>query len=134
MCEKKAFSWFGYLIFMGCNLKLWERFCCRLVLVLQFGDLLSLGALQLLDLICGSFFGLCAIGIWHSVFVFGICEPLGLWFIFGSLVLYLWERVIWVYLGFGFMRVSLHQFVSSQICHSEICSLSPVNVGYCRTT
>ena len=37
--------------------------CYRLVLILRFGDLLSLGVLQLLDLICGSLFGLCAIGI-----------------------------------------------------------------------
>ena len=37
--------------------------CCHMVLVLQFGDLLSLGALQLLDLICDSLFGLCAIHI-----------------------------------------------------------------------
>ena len=56
---------FGSLIFVGYNLELWERFCCRLVLVLQFGDLLSLGALQLLDLICGSLFGLCLIRIWY---------------------------------------------------------------------
>ena len=34
-----------------------------LVLVLRFGDLFSLGALQLLDLLCGALFGLCAIGI-----------------------------------------------------------------------
>ena len=63
--------------------------CYRLVLVLQFDDLLSLGALQLLDLLCGSIFGLCAIGICYLVFVFGICEHLVLWFVFGSLVLYL---------------------------------------------
>ena len=61
--------------------------CYRLVLVLRFGDLLSLGALQLLDLICGSLFGLCAVHIWHLVFIFGICEPLALWFVFGSLIL-----------------------------------------------
>ena len=30
--------------------------CCYLVLVLQFGDLLSLCVLQLFDLICGSLF------------------------------------------------------------------------------
>ena len=54
--------------------------CYYLVLVLQFGDLLSLGALQLLDLICGSLFGLCTIRIWYLVFVFGNCEPLVLWF------------------------------------------------------
>ena len=52
--------------------------CCRLVLVLWFGDLFSLGALKLLDLICGSLFGLCAIHIWYSYLVF-----VNLWF-FGS--------------------------------------------------
>ena len=108
--------------------------CYCLVLVLRFGDLLSLGALQLLDLLCDSLFGLYAIHIWYLVFVFGICEPLVLWFVFGSLVLYLWERAIWVYLGFGFVRVPLHQFVLFQICYSEICSSSSVDVGYCRTT
>ena len=62
--------------------------CYRLVLVLRFGDLLSLGVLQLLDLIYGSLFGLCAIRIWYLIFV-GICEPLVLWYVFGSLILYL---------------------------------------------
>ena len=55
-----------------------ERGLCRLVLVLWFGDLFSLGALKLLDLICGSLFGLCAIRIWYSYLVF-----VNLWF-FGS--------------------------------------------------
>ena len=50
--------------------------CYHLVLVLRFDDLLSLSMLQLLDLICGSLFGLCAIRIWYLVFVFGVCEPL----------------------------------------------------------
>ena len=31
--------------------------CCRLVLILRFDDLLSLGVLQLLDLLYGSLFG-----------------------------------------------------------------------------
>ena len=70
----------------------------------------------------------------NSYLVFGICEPLVLWFVFGSLVLYLWERVIWVYLGFEFVRVPLYQFVLSQICYSEICSSSQVDVDYCWTT
>ena len=48
--------------------------CCRMVLVLQLGDLLSLGVLKLLDLIYGSLFGLCAIRIWYLVLVFGIYE------------------------------------------------------------
>ena len=46
-----------------------------MVLVLWFGDLFSLGALKLLDLICGSLFGLCAIRIWYSYLVF-----VNLWF------------------------------------------------------
>ena len=50
--------------------------CYYLVLVLQFGDLLSLGALQLLDLIvalslvCAQF----AFGIWYSYLVFVNCD------------------------------------------------------------
>ena len=70
----------------------------------------------------------------NSHLVFGICEPLVLWFVFGSLVLYLWERAIWVYLGFRFVRLLLHQFVLCQICYSKICSSSTVNVSYCWTT
>ena len=54
--------------------------CYCLVLVLQFGYLLFLYVLQLLDLICDSLFGLSTIRIWYLVFVFGICEPLVLWF------------------------------------------------------
>ena len=50
--------------------------CCHVVLALRFDDLLSLSVLQLLDLIYGSLFGLCAIRIWYLVFVFGVCEPL----------------------------------------------------------
>ena len=50
--------------------------CCSLVLVLRFGDLLSLGVLQLLDLICGSLFWF----VRNLHLVFGICEPLVLWF------------------------------------------------------
>ena len=63
--------------------------CYHLVLVVRFGDLLSLSALQLLDFLCSSVFGLCVIHIWYLVFVFGIYEPLVLGFVFGSLVLYL---------------------------------------------
>ena len=123
--EKEALSWFGYLIFVGCNLELWERFCYHLVLVLRFGDLLSLGALQLLHLICDS---LWFMRNWYLVF------GIRIWYLwtFGSLVLYLWERVIWVYLRFRFVRVPLHQFVLSQICYSEICSSSPMDIGYCQ--
>ena len=71
-CEKKCLSlvW----LFDICELQfgIVRGVCSRLVLVLRFGDLLSLGVLQLLDLICGSLFGLCAIhiGIWYLYLVF----------------------------------------------------------------
>ena len=45
-----------------------------MVLVLQLGNLLSLGVLKLLDFIYGSLFGLCTIRIWYLVLVFGIYE------------------------------------------------------------
>ena len=124
-CEKKRLSFVWFFDICGLQFRIVREVCC--CLVLQFGDLLSLGALQLLDLICGSLFGLCVIRIWY-LWTFGslVC----IWFF----VLYLWERAIWVYLGFGFVRVPLHQFVLFQICYSEICSLSPVDVGYCWTT
>ena len=57
----------------------------EVLLLLGFGstvDLLSLGMLQLLDLICGSLFGLCTICTWYLVFIFGIYELLVLWFVF----------------------------------------------------
>ena len=57
-----------------------RKVCCHLVLVLRFGDLFSLDLLQLLDLICGSLFGLYAIHIWYLVYAFGICELLVIWF------------------------------------------------------
>ena len=62
--------------------------CYHLVLVLWFGDFLSLDVLQLLDLLCGPLFSLCAIGI---------CERFFPWFMFGSLV------CIWFF-GFVFVR------------------------------
>ena len=77
------------------------------------------------------------------VATFGFALWLSLWFVRNSylvfvnlwfFVLYLWERDIWVYLIFGFVRVHLRQFVLSQICYSEICLLSPVDVGYCQIT
>ena len=43
--------------------------CYHLVLVVRFGDFLSLSALQLLDFLCSSVFGLCVIHIWYLVFV-----------------------------------------------------------------
>ena len=88
-CEKKMLSFVWFFDICGLQFEIVREVCCRLVLVLWFGNLLSLGTLQLLDLICDSLFGLCTIHIWYLVFVFGICEPLVLWFVFGSLVLYL---------------------------------------------
>ena len=125
MCEWKKRGFLLVWLFNICGLQFGvvKEVCC--CLVLQFGDSLSLGTLQLLELLCGFLFGLCAIRIRYLVFLFGIYEPL---------VLYLYERVIWVYLGFGFVRVPLYQFVLSRICYSKICSSSPVDVGYCRTT
>ena len=135
MCVRKRGSLFVWLFdICGLQFRIVREVCYHLVLVLWFGDLLSLGALQLLVLICGFLFGLCSIRIWCLVFIFGIYEPLVLGFVLGSLVLYLWERAIWVYLGFGFLRVPLHQFVLSQIWYSEIWLSLPVDVGYCQTT
>ena len=92
MCVRNRGSLFVWFFdICGLQFGIAREVCYRLVLVLVlwFGDLFSLGALQLLDLLCGSLFGLCTIGIWHLVFIFGICEPLVLGFVFGSLVLYL---------------------------------------------
>ena len=99
----------------------------RLVLVLRFGDLLSLGALQLLDLICGSLFGLCAIRIWY-LWTFG--SLIHIWFFDFVFVResYLGVFEIWV------CESTFTLILLSQICYSEICSSSPVDVGYCRTT
>ena len=74
--------------------------CCRLILVLQFGDLLSLGVLQLLDWICGSLFDLCAVCIWYLVFV-------NLWF-FGFVL------VRESYLGV--FRIRVCESASTPIC------------------
>ena len=121
-CEKKKrLSWVWFVDIYGLQFEIMRE--VFYYLVLQFGDLLSLDTLQLLDLLCDSLFGSCTIRIWYLVFV-------NIWF-FG---LYLRERVIWMYLRFGFVRVPLHQFILSQIFYSKICSLSLVNVGDCRTT
>ena len=103
-----------------------EVYYC-LVLVLRFGDLLSLGALQLLDLICGSLFGLCAIRIWY-LWTFGFL--IRIWF-FGFVFVrksYLGVFEIWV------CENTSTLILLSQICYSKICSSSPVDVSYCRTT
>ena len=77
---------------------------------------------------CNFWIWFVALSLVFAQFVFGIRYSylvfVNLWF-FG---LYLWERVIWVYLGFGFVRGPQHQFVLSQICYSEICSSLSVDV------
>ena len=132
-CEKRGSLLVWFFDICGLQFGIMREVCCRLVSVLWFEDLLFLGVLQLLDLICSSLFGLCTIGIWYLVFVFSICA-------FGSLVRIWFFDFVFVrgsYLGVfvrGFVRVPLHQFVLSQIWYSETCSSSPVDVGYCRTT
>ena len=76
-CEKKRLSLFWLFDICVLQFGIVIGVFCYLVLVLWFGDLLSLGVLQLLNLICGSLFGLYAIriGIWYSHLVF-----VNLWF------------------------------------------------------
>ena len=54
--RKRGFLLFWFFEICGLQFGIVKEVCCRLVL--QFGDFLSLGALQLLDLLCGSLFGL----------------------------------------------------------------------------
>ena len=80
-CEKKkrlSFVWFVDIY--GLQFEIMREVFCYLVL--QFGDLLSLDTLQLLDLLCDSLFGSCTIRIWYLVFILGICEHLVFWFVF----------------------------------------------------
>ena len=120
-----------------------EAFCCfvlwylciaiwnseRGLLLLGFGSAGWLFALSL----CVATFGFDLwLSLWfvhNSHLVFSI----RIWYLwtFSSLVLYLWERAIWVFLEFRFVRVPLHQFLLSQICYSEIFSSSPIDIGYC---
>ena len=74
-CEEKRLSLVWFFDICGLQFGIVREVCNCLVLVLWFGDLLSLGAMQLLDLLCGSFFGFYAICIWYLVFV-------NLWFVF----------------------------------------------------
>ena len=78
--RKRGYLLFWFFEIRGLQFGIVREVCCRLVL--WFGDLLSLGVLQLLDLICGSLFGSCTIRIWYLVFVVGICKPLVLRFVF----------------------------------------------------
>ena len=61
--RKRGFLLFWFFEICGLQFGIVKEVCCRLVL--QFGDFLSLGVLQLLDLICGSLFGFCTICIWY---------------------------------------------------------------------
>ena len=78
--RKRDFLLFWFFDICGLQFGIVREVCCRLFMVLGLGDLLSLGVLQLLDLICSSLFGLYAIRIWYLLFVFDICESLVLWF------------------------------------------------------
>ena len=73
MCvrERKDSLFVWFFDICGLQFGIVREVCCHfvLVLVLRFGDLLSLGVLQLLDLIYGSLFDLCAICIRYLVFV-----------------------------------------------------------------
>ena len=109
-CEKKRLSFVSFFDICGLQFGIVREICYRLVLVLRFGDLLSLGALQLLDLFCGSLFGLCVIRIWFFGFVFVRESYLGVF-------------EIWV------CESTSTLILLSQICYSEICLSSPVDVG-----
>ena len=78
--KKKRVSFVWFIDIYELQFGIVREVCC--CLVLQFGDLLSIGTLQLLDLFCGSLFGSCTIRIWYLVFVVGICKPLVLRFVF----------------------------------------------------
>ena len=69
-CEKKMLSFVWFFDICGLQFGIVREVCC--CLVLQFGDLLSLGTLQLLDLFV-------ALSLVCAQFVFGICEPLVLY-------------------------------------------------------
>ena len=77
VCEWKKRGFLLVWLFDICGLQfgIVREVCC--CLVLHFGDSLSLGTLQLLEFLCDSLFGLCAIRIRYLVF--GICEPLVLY-------------------------------------------------------
>ena len=66
-CEKKRLSFVWFFDICGLQFEIVREVCS--CLVLQFGDLLSLGTLQLLELLSGSLFGLCGIRIWYLVFI-----------------------------------------------------------------
>ena len=95
--RKRGSLLFWFFNICGLQFGIVREVCCRLILVLRFGDLLSLGALQRLDLICGSLFWF--VYNWYLVFIFGICEPLvRIWF-FGFIFVgesYLGVFEIWV--------------------------------------
>ena len=61
--RKRDFLLFWFFDICGLQFGIVREVCCHLFMVLGLGDLLSLGVLQLLDLICSSLFGLYAIRI-----------------------------------------------------------------------
>ena len=63
--EKKRLSFVWFFDICGLQFGILKEVCYHLVLVSRFGDLLSLDALQLLDLICGYLFGLSIVGFWY---------------------------------------------------------------------
>ena len=88
--RKRGSLLFWFFDICGLQFGIVREVCCRLILVLRFGDLLSPGVLQRLDLICGSLFGLYAIGIWYfwtfsylvCIWLFGfvfVRELFGIW-------------------------------------------------------
>ena len=90
VCVWEKCSLFFVWLFDICELQfgIVREVCCHLILVLRFGDLLSLGALQRLDLICGSLFWfvynwyLVFVNLWFCIYVrelFGCIWDLGLW-------------------------------------------------------
>ena len=114
----------------GLQFEIVREVCCRLVLVLWFGDLLSLGAFATFGFDLWLF-------LWfvrNSYLVFSI-HIWNLW-IFSSLVLYLWiMRESYL----GVFEIWNCESTSTPICiiqiwYNEICPSLPVDVGYCRTT
>ena len=72
VCEKKRLSLVWLFDICGLQFGIVREVCCRLVLVMRFGNLLSLSTLQLLGLFV-------ALSLVCAQFVFGICEPLVLY-------------------------------------------------------
>ena len=99
--RKKRFSFVWFFDICGLQFGIVREVCS--CLVLQFGDLLSFGTLQLLDLLCGSLFGAqFAFDIWYSYLVF-----VNLWFF-----------------GFVFVRESYLDVFRIWVCESASTPIS----------